>query len=141
MKKTYNREFSLPEDKVVDDFGAFVSAHRRCLLFIEMIGLAAKDLCEPPGTELYEDSLQWLSDPRNMAAWCGMIEADQSVAPTITRAIKEKPAEIHELCQRVAAVAHVDRPPFERFMEIMKIPTYTATSSLPTPDFDVDYML
>lgn len=120
----------VPSEEIVYGLGAFVEDDRRNLLFIEMIGLAAKDLCQPPGTKLHEDSMRWLDDVDNLAAWCCLIEADPERAPIVRKAILDRPGEMAEACETMLRIAGTRTARYDHFMEMMGVRSRRNRSSV-----------
>lgn len=122
----------LPLEEMVDGLGAFTE--RRCLLFIEMIGLAAKDLLQPEDSALHRDAKEWLEDPKNVAFWCSLLAASDAVAPIVCKAVRERPAEIARACEDMVRVVHSspdsESADFRRFMQAMGMPNLHNRSSL-----------
>jgi hypothetical protein len=125
----------IPRDKLVSGTDAFVE--RGChTLFVEMIGAAAKDLSLPHDDPNYVDSLQWVSDPANLRAWCCMIGANLEVAPTIQKAILERPVEIAHACEIMVRASCAETTTYSAFMEAMGVGAIRNASSI---DVDSDF--
>jgi hypothetical protein len=119
----------VPQELIVEGVDAFLE-RGRYLLFIEMIGFTAKDLCLPPEHKDYQDAASWLADTTNIQGWCGMIDANQALASVIAQAIRDRPREIAYACEMAMKGVYASTTDFSSFMEAMGIPKTGGASSL-----------
>lgn len=126
--KKLDFERDIPQDLMVVGADAF-QERGRYLLFIEMIGFAAKDLCLPQTDPNYIDSLNWLSDDTQIKAWLSMIDASPTVASDIHKAVLERPEEIAEACEIVLRNSHADVASLDRFMSRLGVPVCQKNAS------------
>jgi len=122
----------IPLDLVVEGSDAF-DERGRFLLFIEMIGSIAKDLCAPVEGLHHQESAEWIANPDNMQLWCDMIDADARVVPVLCKAIQTKPREIAKACENLVRSGHTDAGgDLTRFTEAMGVKRTQNRSNLPS---------
>lgn len=119
----------VPADKVVSEGIDAFSERGRGLMFIEMISDVAGDLASP-GCEHYDETLAWVKDPINLAAWLQIVEASPSVVPSLQNAFLERPAELKLACEYLHQSASRTGDGLERFMRAMGMPSHSGGSSL-----------
>lgn len=124
----------IPAELAVDGSDAF-EERGRFLLFIEMIGSIAKDLCAPVEGLHHQESAEWIANPENMQLWCDIIDADEKVVPVLCKAIQNKPQEIAKACENLVRSGHTEAGgDFKRFMEVMGVKRTQNRSNLPSWD-------
>lgn len=119
----------VPADKFVGEGIDAFSERGRGLMFIEMISDVAGDLASP-GCEHYDETLAWVKDPLNLAAWLQIVEASPSVVPSLQNAFLERPAELKLACEYLHRSASRTGDGLERFMRAMGMPSHSNGSSL-----------
>lgn len=119
----------VPADKIVTDGIDAFSERGRGLMFIEMIADVAGDLASPE-CEHYSETLAWVKDPLNVAAWVQIVEASPSVVPTLQAAFLERPAELKLACEYLSRSASRTGGGLERFMRAMGMHSCGGSSSL-----------
>jgi hypothetical protein len=127
MKKILDFVADLPEELRVEGPDAFLE-HGRYLLFIELIGQAARDLTMPNDVSHHQEALEWVADPGNIQFWCELIGAENDVVPALQRALQERPKELSKACENFVRNVE-DGENFSRFMDAMGIrPTINAST-------------
>lgn len=137
-KEILDFEADLPSEIRVEGYDAF-QERGRFLLFIEMIGSIAHDLCLPQEDPNYQDSLQWLNNPANMLDWIDMIDGSEDVAPILQKAIHDRPGVIAGACATVVRGSQGDSGSFQSFMRAMGVKDTRSGSSLQVDPEDHDY--
>jgi len=123
----------VPADKIVTEGIDAFSERGRGLMFIEMIADVAGDLAAPE-SEHYGETLAWVKDPLNLAAWVQIVEASPSVVPTLQTAFLERPAELKVACEYLSRSASRTGGGLERFMRAMGMHSHGGSSSLGQSD-------
>lgn len=123
----------VPVDKIVSEGIDAFSERGRGLMFIEMISDVAGDLASP-GCEHYDETLAWVKDPVNLAAWLEIVEASPFVVPSLQNAFLERPAQLKLACEYLHRSTSRTGGGLERFMRAMGMPSHRGGSSLGDPE-------
>lgn len=107
----------VPHDLVVDGLDGF-ARRGKAMLCIEMINDVASDLATGAGPE-YEETLAWVNDPRNIAAWLQLVDASPHVVPALQEALLVRPNEIKVACSQASRSYGRAGGDLSRFMEMM----------------------
>lgn len=126
----------LPVESYAPSGEDFFSRDGSAYLLVDLISSVANDL--QPGSAHYDETLEWVSDPRNVKSLFEMLHPNEDVIPILQQAFILRSSELKAACdtiKRSHAVSKDDN--LTKLMSAMGMLTVSAESSMTEwNDFD-----